>query len=149
MARKSKKNSLNKWKKLRKETLEITQEEFGRLLGVSQATVTRWEDPDQGPKGDDTVKLDILNEAADEDLKALKNKIQDEEFGIDAVSLLLDSATKGKKNLKNVGHISGLLGAGSVGLFGIGGNLLRAGGAYGAYKLLKKIFDSPDEPKKG
>ena len=143
----SKKKASSKCEKLRKK-LGLLQEEFGRLVGVSQATVARWEDTNQVPNRD-MVKLDLLNEAADEDLKGLKNKIQDEEFGIDAVSLLLDSATKGKKNLKNVGHISGLLGAGSVGLFGIGGNLLRAGGAEGAYKLLKKIFDSPDEPKKG
>jgi DNA-binding XRE family transcriptional regulator len=149
MVRKSKKNSLNKWKKLRKETLDITQKDFARLLGVSQATVTRWEDPDQGPKRDDTVKLEILDDLSDEDLKALKTHIDDEDIGIDAVSLLLDSATKGKKNLKTVGLCSGLLGAGPKGLFGIGGNLLRVGGAEGAYKLLKKVFDSPDEPKKG
>jgi DNA-binding XRE family transcriptional regulator len=138
----SPKKSLIKCKKIRNK-LDLLQEQFGRLVGVSQATVHRWEDTDQVPKGY-RDKLDLLNKDPDEYRKALKD------FGIDAVSLILDSASKGQKNLYSGGGLcSGSIAKESIGLFKIGAKLFEAGGAYGAYQLLKKVFDEPDEPKKG
>ena len=65
-------------------------------------------------------------------------------------ALFFSSASKGQKNLYSGGGLcSGSIAKESIGLFKIGAKLFEAGGAYGAYQLLKKVFDEPDEPKKG
>jgi transcriptional regulator with XRE-family HTH domain len=75
---------MNTMKQLRREVLHLTQAQLAELTGVTQATVSRWENGDLSPSLDELrrikakygrkVKLCRLLDGDDHDLPVLKAK---------------------------------------------------------------------------